>query len=548
MADETQPDGGADGGTAGRGLGELREAVPRTVDMEEIRGRVVLEAPQAWQFSGDQSPVHLDYVARLRGHATPSLSEPFTYCELGCRNGVTSNILAAALPHGRFVAIGNNPEQLANARRIAESAGLENITFLESAIDQPSEEDLPAFDFITLQGVYSHAGGPGRQRIVQFIADRLKPNGLVYVGYNAMPGWAPFLPLRQLTVAYAGMAPGGPLPKAERALRTLKFLRDNDCGFFELNPLTGRFLDDLVEMDPAVVLHEFLSESWQPLHVSQVAGEMSLAQAAYCGSADVGSNYSDVAVPEEFWPLLDSADNEIHRETHKALILNQMYRRDVFSKADPDQAAEDRGALFGEVVFGARLPESKIAREVPLGRRMIQYGAKIYDELIPAVAGGTRTVDELCALPALKEHGRDVILTALHRLAVGGQIRPFAGKALEADKMPKRFRIAHGLNRILLSERLLRDPSCVLASPVLGSGVAIDLTQGLLLLAGDEVGPDKMVERAVELLAESGQPFQKEGVVIDDPNQARDVLAAKLDEFTETWGPLMLRFGIIEPA
>ena len=49
------------------------------------------------------------------------------------------------------------------------------------------------------------------------------------------------------------------------------------------------------------------------------------------------------------------------------------------------------------------------------------------------------------------------------------------------------------------------------------------------------------VDHAVEILRESGQPFQKEGVVVEDPSQARDVLEQKLTDFRETWAPMLLR-------
>jgi len=545
MADEQKT---AEAEAAKTSQARMRDAVPRNLDMDEVKGQILLDAPRAWYFSPDQSPPLLQYVARTRGLPGVSLLEPFTYCELGCRNGVTSNVLAAALPKGQFVAIGNSAEQVANGKRIAEQGGLDNLRFVECGYGELAAQDLPAFDFITLHGVYSNVSGEDRRSIVQFIARHLKPNGLVYVAYNALPGWAPFLPLRQVVTAYAATAEGGALRKAERALRYLKYLRDNDAVFFELNPLAARFVDDMSRLEPAAILHEYFSEHWQPLNFSQVAAEMGLAKITYCGSTDVGHNYSDVVVPEPFWPLLEATENEVAREIHKSLILNEMFRRDLYTRAERRAPAEERGALFGDVVFGSRVPQSQITREVPLGRVMLQYGAKIYDDLIPAVADGTRTVDEICALPAFKELSRDVVLTALHRLAVGGQIRPFAAKAPKVDKAPKSFRIVHALNRALLKERLMRDPFCALASPVLGSGISIDLTQGLLLLAGDEVGPDKAVARAVELLAESGQPFQKEGVVVEDANEARDLLQAKQAEFTETWAPLLQRFGIIEPA
>ncbi len=40
-------------------------------------------------YFAQQSPTVLDYAARLHGAKGCDLSQPFTYCDLGCGNGLT---------------------------------------------------------------------------------------------------------------------------------------------------------------------------------------------------------------------------------------------------------------------------------------------------------------------------------------------------------------------------------------------------------------------------------------------------------------------------
>ena len=534
-------------------MGETENTQQNMTKLQEARPRkgaqsdpYVLDASYIWSYYADQSPTILHYVAQLKGLDVKSTSEPFTYCELGCGNGVTCNILADAFPHATFYGIDLNPEHIANARRFAEMGGLTNITYIEGSFADLPGQDLPAFDIITLHGVYSWVTAKVRQDIVRFIDKALKPGGLAYVSYNAMPGWAPLVPLRQIMLSYTSLTSGDSLDQAAKGLRYLKFLRDNKASFFQANPNASRFLDDLLKRDPAYIVHEYFNQAWEPMYFPQVATEMARAGLKYCGSTEVERNYTDVVVPKNFLPLLESAEGDLVRETHKSLILNEMFRRDVYCKIDQLPPRRDTAALFSYTVFGSAVRDDEIKREIQIGTQKIRLAEPIYDALIPAATGGTLYATELAALPELKNHKPRVVTLALQRLVAGGQFRPYATKSAKADgRSHASYRIPSALNRAYLEERLFADSHCFLASPVLGGGVGIDLIQGLLLLAMDSGGPEGVVDRAVALLAESGKSWQKDGKEVSDASQLQTVIADKQDEFHRVWAPLLLRYGII---
>ncbi len=108
-------------------------------------------------FYRELTPEILRFSALVNGNRVPPSGKPLTYCELGCGQGFTANLLAAANPHIKFYANDFNPTQVANARLLAEEGGLDNILFFDNSFEDFAEEpNLPKeFDIIVLHGIYS---------------------------------------------------------------------------------------------------------------------------------------------------------------------------------------------------------------------------------------------------------------------------------------------------------------------------------------------------------------------------------------------------------
>lgn len=517
--------------------------------MAELKDRPVLDAAYTWSFYGTQSPTLINYVARLNGVNIKPPSGSFTYCDLGCGNGLTANVLAASFPQGQFHAIDLNPEHIANGKRIARKSGLSNISFLENTFEELVQADLPRFDYISLHGVYSWVSAEVRQDILTVIEKTLKPGGLVYVSYNTMPGWAALLPLRQILLSYTAHMGEGSLEKAARGLEYLKFLRDNKAVYFQKNPGASEALDEILKKDLRYIVHEYLNESWHPLYFSQVASEMAQKGLSYCGSAEVRRNYRNVVVPQRFRGLLDTADNAVIRETHQSLIFNESFRCDLYCKAARWLPSAERIGLFADTVFGSNTLKHNIKRTFQVGDVKVTNADRIYDDLIPVVADGTRTVAEVCRLPTMQAYPEEMVTRSIHTLVAGGQFQPFATSAEGVEGgPPERVRIRDGFNRAVLEERLLEDAQCFLATRVLGTGIRVGLIPGLLLLACDAVGPEESADYACNLLERSGRIWRRDGEAVTNPAKRREVIKAEQAVFREHLVPALLRFGIVEPV
>ena len=514
--------------------------------MAELKDNYVLDTPYTWGFYEAQSPTRIAYAGRLNGVAAKPIGEPFTYCELGCGNGLTSNVLAASLPHGEFYAVDLNPEHVANGRRIAEKGGLSNVTFIQSSFEDLLSEDLPQFDYITLQGVYSWVSAEVRGDLVKLIDKFLKPGGLVYNGYNALPGWASQMPLRQIMLSHTSGLKGGSLAKAAAGLRYLKLLRDNGATYFKRNPDAGSALDRLLKSDLRYVVHEFFNESWQPQYFSEVAAEMAQADLNYCGTTTYSKNYSDLCLPKKFRELLGKTESAFDRETHKSLILNERFRADVFFRGSEITPQAEREHLFDDMIIGALVREEDVKRAVQLGGITISYTGNVYNDLVPALVEGKNTVAGVVALPEFQGRETSVITKAINNFVAGGQFQPFVRTGRVSDPDPAgNFRILSDFNRLMLEERLLEDNRCVLASEVLGNGVAIGLVRGLLLCGIDAVGPDGAVDHACARLKKSGKFLRKDGKAMSE-DACREAINAEAVPFFERLVPVLHRLGIVE--
>jgi SAM-dependent methyltransferase len=167
----------------------------------------VTDTAYVHDFCQFQTPAILSVAALAKGVAAPgSHGESITYCDLGCGQGFTANLIAAANPQAEILAADFNPSHIAVARNLARADATKNIVFREADFAELVDDaSLPDFDIVALHGVYSWISPENRQLIVAFLLQRLKPGGLAYISYDAMPGWAAMAPQAARSGAARGL-------------------------------------------------------------------------------------------------------------------------------------------------------------------------------------------------------------------------------------------------------------------------------------------------------------------------------------------------------
>ena len=153
--------------------------------------------------------------------------------ELGFGQGFGLSLLAAANPDVAFEGFDFNPEHVAHARRLIQGAGLTNVTVTETSFEDAAarggDNDV---DAIAMHGILSWVGSEARDAIVQIARQRLQPDGLMYVSYNCMPGWAPLAPIRQFMIQVKRRQAGRSDVQINAALDLVSKLKAGNAAYF----------------------------------------------------------------------------------------------------------------------------------------------------------------------------------------------------------------------------------------------------------------------------------------------------------------------------
>ena len=501
-------------------------------------------------FYAELAPAHLNYVAVLSGYRPRALDRPFTYCELGCGNGQTVTVLAAANPNGRFFACDINPTHVQTGRRWAEAGKVDNLTVLEASFAQMLTADVPEFDFIALHGVYSWVGGLARRAIVEFMQRKLKPGGIVYVSYNCLPGWSTVAPLQRL------MTEIGPPDSMDTSARVgasvdfLKQLRDLKIAYFAANPAAPKFVDRIAGQPRGYLAHEYFNRSWMLFYSTDVVREMHAAKLTYAGSATLMENHRNLLMTSDASALVAKQPTRDRQELLKDFIINQRFRRDVFVKSTPNLPPTEAVREIDQLAVGATRAVQDIVYQVksPLGE--IKFEAPVARAVAASLADGATTVGDLAGRAELKSFPKPEVIKAAHTLLAAGQVAIFATAERRPPVPPgaRRFNLPSPLNKALVAAAWDSPERSTLASPIAGTGVAAGMVERGLLAAVVEHGMDRAFDVAAAEVERRNLTFSRDGKKLEGRDANRAELRQRFDRFAEKGMPLLQRLGILDVA
>jgi len=458
-------------------------------------------------FFREQSPVHLNLVC-LAGGRRPVVLEPgFTYCELGCGPGFTAAVLAAANPQGRFYAFDFNPAHVAEGRELARQAGLDNLILREDSFAElaAGAVDLPQFDFVTMYGVFTWVNDENRRHIVDFLARYLKPGGIVYVNYNALPGWADTHPLQRLILDVSGAASGTSAERCEQARAAVGQLESVHARYLteHAGPRLQQALDSIRNDKPAYLAHEYMNEGWRPLYHADVARQLGAAGLDYVADAELFKLFPQLYMTPARQAAL-ARTPEALRETARDFLVHNAFRQDIYVRAARHLDAVGQGEWMARLGLALTLPRAlvKTRAALPHGGRIERD--ELYVPVFDALAEAPRSLAELKALPALRGATMEAFFEMIAVLLAGRQV---AACSMDGtlDSAP-----AQRLNRAIAASSHYQPAYHAFASPVLGSGmrgsVAARVAYRGLNELGTDVDPVVLTERVWRLMDGEGRP------------------------------------------
>jgi SAM-dependent methyltransferase len=492
----------------------------------------------------EQAPSHLNLVALINGCEPPALADGFAYCELGCGQGFTANLLAAANPQGRFYAVDFNPSHIASARRLADRAGLRNIEFIEDSFadlaDSPRE--LPRFDYVTLHGVFSWIAAEHRRAIVRFIRRYLKSGGIVYISYNAMPGWTAALPLQRLLYEHATLVAERSDRRMERAIAFAQELRTADLRY----QLGNAFLDEIAGLlgrrETRYLVHEYLNAGWEPLYFTDVARELAEAKLEFAGSAHLVENFVDLTLALKQIELLNQVAAQDVREMLKDFCVNRRFRKDVFVRGARRLSPLARQEQLRATRLALLVPREDAVLKLDVPRGEASLDPAVYAPILDALGERPRSIDELLGL-AQRVKRDTTAMEVLGILAGSGQVGPLVEG--EVPRAP-----AQRFNRAVAAAAELEElhRGVALAAPALGSGIGVNSVALLAhgAAAAGARGDEDVTERIQAILRKRGDTLLHEGKPITDASENRRLIAEQVGLTRQKLFPVWRSLGILE--
>jgi len=491
-------------------------------------------------FYRELTPAVLGLVGLVRGQRSPIRSPSLTYCELGCGQGFTANVLAAANPHIDFYATDFNPAHIVGARALAGEAGLPNIHFFDDSfaefLDRP---DLPAFDIISLHGIYSWVSAENRRTIVEIVRRKLKPGGLVYISYNALPGWAAAMPLRQLFVDHAATATGPIGPRIEAALQYVEKLRSADPAFFRAVPgLAARF-DGIKNQNRNYLAHEYFNKDWTPFYHSDVVSDLAEAKVSFVGSAALLEQFDFINLNAAQQQVLADTSDPLLKETVRDYMVNRQFRRDVFVKGAVGLSPVEAQNVWLDqrFVLSTTRADVPLAVKVAIGEARLQ--SNVYEPILDHLAGGPRTLRQLLADQQIAKLGRDRIHQALAILVGADHLQP----ALDEAGDHSRSESTKAFNAAVMNRAEFSADLNFLASPVTGGGVGVNRIEQLFLRARDQGRADP-IQFVWSVLSGQNQRLIKDGRGLESPEENLAELRSRYDVFMTKRVPVLKHLGI----
>ncbi|MEM9726652.1 MAG: methyltransferase [Pseudomonadota bacterium] len=493
-----------------------------------------------WNAYDFLSPAAIDFAVNISGVPGRRTDRPFTYCDLGCGNAVSLNLLAACFPDSAFYGVDLSAQHIANGRALAEAAGATNLTLVEGAFADLAERDPPQFDFIVAHGVLSWVNADAQKEILAFVERFLAPEGVLLITYNAAPGWARHVPVRELLGSLADTREGALDQRLRYAREALGHLSKLNLPYFSKTPDAAELIDMLREKDLRYVAHEYLSDCWRPLHFSEVNDMFEGAGLRFCGTPDHQRRLQGASLREVLKAVFPGAEHSpwpsAADENRTSLLLCERFRRDIFCRPE---LLERRQA---EPQIDAWAPMANMRAALnSVGQRGGGHAAD--PKILAACARGEADLSALRKISDFAELGPEFD-ARLSRLLADGALqmfrRPVAAPAAVDRSGEARYRLTNPFNRAGLEARRFKDDKIPLAAAPLGGPVELPTLPALFTFGADSMPLSEIPAWALSELRRVGAYHQ--GAPISET-----LVKAEFEAYLASWLPICVTLDILEP-
>lgn len=459
------------------------------------------------------NPLRLKYALLNSGYACPRID---TACELGFGQGVSINIHAAASTV-EWCGTDFNPSHVAFAKAMAGVSGSGVRLFDDAFAQFAARRDLPDFDCIGLHGTWSWISDDNRRVLVDFLARKLKVGGVLYLSYNALPGWAAFAPMRHVMTehlrSFAGEAEGL-VPRINRTIEFAEKLLAANPAYALANPQIAERFKTLKGQDRHYLAHEYFNRDWQPMHFASLADWLKPAKLQFACAAHILDDLDALNLTADHQALLKEVRDPRTRQTVRDHMVNRQFRRDCFVRGPMRLSSLDQVEQLKALRLMLVTPRSNVAMKVSGALGEATLSEPIYTPILDVMADHVpRTWTQI--EQGLK--GRDIgfaqLAEAISILVGAGHLAPLNDDAVAEAVAPATRR----LNDNILMRARSGGEIGTLASPRTGGGVPLGRFGQLFLIArsNGKTEPDEWAAYAWYVLSQQGQRILKDGKTLE---------------------------------
>lgn len=482
----------------------------------------------------DLSPNYQKFCLLLNGVDCPENNTEHKHCELGFGQGVSLNIHASS-SLGTFYGTDFNPAHAAHANVLAEQSQIEHY-FFDDSFEELLNKNLPQFDSISLHGIWSWISHENQHIILKFIRKYLKPNGIAYISYNCVTGWAANMPIRELFHSHYkfNSTSAHPLHKVKDALDFSEQLLKQNPNFAIRNPNALNKVQELKKQNPNYLIHEYLNQDWQCFSFQQVVRTFEEIKLSYAGSTDLNPHLDNINFSTEHQQFLNSIENPIFKEQCRDYFANTQFRRDLFIRGKnnltPLQIQQRlRKTAFVLLVSPENLPktingylgEFNLIQDIyqPIA---LKFKANKYAPL---------TIEEIENSGAELQYSQ--VINAMIILCHLGLAQPCQSQV--TDEMIKQ---SHRINHYLLEQASYQANYQVLANPVTGIGVPTNHFNQLFYRAYFSSGLKiaiQFAEYVYEVIQQLGWlVLNEKGETVSDKSESLAIIQTKAQHFIDS--------------
>ena len=455
-----------------------------------------------------------------------------TACELGFGQGLSVNIHAAASTvswHGTDF----NPSQAGFAQELAHVSGAGAQLFDDAFGEFCSRDDLPAFDYIVLHGIWSWISDDNRATLIDFVRRKLKIGGVFYISYNTQQGWAATVPLRALLTEHAEMlaAPADRVVnRIDAALEFADRLFKTNPLYALDNPLVAERLKLLKKQNRNYLAHEYFNKDWHPMLFSEMAKWLAPTKLSYACSAHYFQHIDILNLTSEQSAFLKEIPDLIFRETVRDFMTSQQFRRDYWVRGARKLNPLEQLELLRAQRVILTSERSAVSLKVAGALDEVLLSEEIYNPILDVLSDHQpKALGEIEQVLSNKRITLPTLLQTAMMLTGAGYLELAQDEHVTSQVKPRTDK----LNAHLIHKARGSGEINFLASPVTGTGVAVSRFQQLFLQAIREgrEHPVDWAQFAWQIISAQGELIRKDGKVLESIEENISELNSQAQEF-----------------